>query len=215
LITYGNLFILRHGQTDANSKGFWYNDEDADINEIGIAQAKSISEKIRIFNPEIIISSPLRRCIHTAEIVLDRSNPKQFELNPNLSERYLKALEGLNTDGIKTKYGIDMDFPTSPKIDNLPDIESSTDFYERIRNTFNEIISEYKDRPTLVVTHGGVMWAFLDIYLGMKTIKPRTFQNCALLGVSRDGEKFIPTVSINMREDWYSHVNPSWKGLPL
>ncbi|MGP6207889.1 histidine phosphatase family protein [Cuniculiplasma sp. SKW3] len=215
MITYGNLFILRHGETTANSKGYWYNHEDADINETGIEQAVKISEKIKVLNPEVIISSPLKRCVHTAEIVLDRTNPKQFTLNTHLVERNLKSLEGLDTEGIKKKFGIEMDFPTSGKIDHLPDVEPSNLFYERVKRAFDEIIEENKGKRTLVVTHGGVMWAFADIYLGMKTIKTKTFKNCALLGLSMNGEKFVPTISINMREDWYSHINPSWKGLPL
>lgn len=215
MITYGNLFILRHGETVANSKGYWYNHEDADINENGIEQAERISEKIKVLNPEIVISSPLKRCVQTAEIVLDKINPKQFTLNAHLVERNLKSLEGLDTEGIKDKFGIEMDFPTSSKIDHLPDVEPSNLFYERVKMAFDEILEEHKGKRTLVVTHGGVMWAFVDIYMGMKTIKPRTFKNCALLGLSRNGEKFVPTISINMREDWYSHINPSWKGLPL
>ena len=215
LINYGNLFILRHGQTTPNAKGYWYNDDEEDINSTGIEQARSVAEKIRIIDPEVVFSSPLRRCVHTAELVLDHANPSAFILNPGLSERYLKALEGLDSAGIREKYDVEMDFPTSTRIDHLPDIERSDIFRNRVNTAFEEIMREGSGKRILVITHGGVMWAFLDIYLGMHTIKPKTFNNCALLGVNSLHGNFVPTLSVNMREDWYSHVNPSWRGLPL
>ncbi len=211
----GNIFILRHGQTTPNSLGHWYNDDEEPLNETGISQAREISRVIGKINPEIFYVSPLKRCIQTSEFVLEKVNPGNYVILPELAERNLKPLEGLDSNGIMKKYGIEMDNPITGRIDNLPEVETSEQFKARVRRAFDLIFEESRGKKVLVVTHGGVMWAFLQIYLNMDRIKSKTFQNCALLGLKRDGKNFTPTLSVNMRDDWFSDFNPSWKGCQL
>ncbi len=215
LTDYGSIFILRHGQTTPNSLGYWYNDDEEPLNETGISQAREISGVIEKIQPEIFYVSPLRRCIQTSELVLERVNPRDYVVMPELAERNLKPLKGLDSKGIMEKYGIEMDNPITGRIDHLPEAETSEQFRARVKRVFDFILEESQGKRVLVVTHGGVMWAFLQIYLHMDRIKSKTFQNCALLGMKRDGENFTPTISVNMREDWFSDFNPSWKGFQL
>ena len=67
--------FVRHGETDLNSpirriQGI----SDYDLNANGIKQAKNIRNKLAKEDFDVIISSPLKRAKHTAEIINELRN---------------------------------------------------------------------------------------------------------------------------------------------
>ena len=62
------IYIVRHGQVPHNALKM-YSNENEDLNETGIKQAEELKMKIKNLNFDIIISSPLIRTIHTANII--------------------------------------------------------------------------------------------------------------------------------------------------
>ena len=60
------LLLTRHGQTDWNVQGKAQGRTDTELNSTGIEQAKRLAEKIKNYNIDIIISSPLKRARKTA-----------------------------------------------------------------------------------------------------------------------------------------------------
>lgn len=62
------IYIVRHGQVPHNALG-QYNTDDEDLTEVGINQAEELKEKIKNITFDIIISSPLIRAKHTANII--------------------------------------------------------------------------------------------------------------------------------------------------
>lgn len=66
------IYIVRHGQVLHNALK-QYNVADEDLTDLGIKQAKELRDKIKNMKFDIIISSPLNRAKHTAEII-NRNN---------------------------------------------------------------------------------------------------------------------------------------------
>ena len=62
------IYLVRHGQVPHNALGI-YCEIDEDLNEVGIKQAKGLAERIKNIEYDMIISSPLLRTRHTAEII--------------------------------------------------------------------------------------------------------------------------------------------------
>ncbi len=62
------LYLVRHGEVNHNLLKL-YNREDEDLNETGIKQAEQLREKIKNIDYEVVISSPLSRAKHTANII--------------------------------------------------------------------------------------------------------------------------------------------------
>ena len=85
------VYLVRHGQCESNVIGR-YNFVDEDINETGIKQAEDLREKIKDINYDIVISSPLVRALHTAEII--NANNKEIITDERLAERKHGSLEG-------------------------------------------------------------------------------------------------------------------------
>lgn len=67
------VYIVRHGQVPHNALKK-YNSTDEDLTQLGIIQAKELRDKIKNINFDIIISSPLTRAKHTAEIININNN---------------------------------------------------------------------------------------------------------------------------------------------
>ena len=85
------IYIVRHGEVPHNVLK-QYNNENEDLNENGIRQANELKEKIRNINYDIIISSPLLRAKHTAQII--NVNNKEILINDKLKERDPGNLSG-------------------------------------------------------------------------------------------------------------------------
>ena len=59
------LILVRHGRTEANAAGLLQGRIDNPLDELGEAHARAIAEAIK--SVDVVISSPLRRAVQTAE----------------------------------------------------------------------------------------------------------------------------------------------------
>ena len=167
------IYIVRHGECNSNLNRI-YNNENEDLNSTGIKQAEKLREKIKDLDYDIIISSPLKRAKHTADIinVLNRkiiTDDRLKERNPgNLSG---KSYEITNREEYwnyysTTKYGTSEDI-------NL--------FFERIYNFLNEL--KQKDYEKVLITcHSGVSKAFYSYFNGIEDGKflNKGLKNCEI-----------------------------------
>ena len=64
------IYIIRHGQTEWNSLMRLQGRSDNPLNDDGIAQAKNASYKLKGIPFSTVYSSPLKRAIRTAEILV-------------------------------------------------------------------------------------------------------------------------------------------------
>ena len=87
------IYLVRHGQCDSNVIGR-FNFVNEDINETGVKQAEDLKEKIKSIDYDIVISSPLLRATHTAEII--NVNNKEIITDDRLQERIHGSLEGVS-----------------------------------------------------------------------------------------------------------------------
>lgn len=62
------IYVIRHGQTDLNRERKMQGRKGLPLNEYGIEQAKSLKEKLKNINFDLVFSSPQERAIQTAEI---------------------------------------------------------------------------------------------------------------------------------------------------
>ena len=151
------IFITRHGQTDWNVLGKLQGQTDIELNDTGRQQAKETGELIKNENIDLIISSPLKRAMETAEIINRNFNVSIIE-DMRLMERRFGKFEGLDKkDREKLK-------EINPEINDVWDYNRNIDFYNmetmkefcsRIYEFLDDMIKNYKDKNILIVTHGG------------------------------------------------------------
>ena len=155
------FYFVRHGQTDWNLKNLIQGHIDIPLNEMGVDQARSVA--VLLVNQGItqIISSPLARAHKTAEII-NEILQVPLHVHEGLKERFLGKLEGT----VKIQSAL-----TNVTINYTQTAEGSEDvddFKKRIANTLHEILNT--DHVTLIVSHGGVYWALMDM-LGFESQK--------------------------------------------
>lgn len=146
-----SIYFVRHGQTDANismNNGEVVGEDDAPLNGNGKQQAKATAEKMKNLHIEIILSSPFKRTVETAEII-NKYHDLPIIIDLNLRER-----DGGNIDE-KTWHEA-FDFDKNVEFDG----ESATEFFERVYAAIDGIKEKHANKNILVVSHGGVHHGF-------------------------------------------------------
>lgn len=167
------IYIVRHGEVPHNVLK-QYNNENEDLNENGIRQANELKEKIGNINYDIIISSPLLRAKHTAQII--NVNNKEILINDKLKERDPGNLSGkpltvTNRDEY-WNYNTTITYGTS---------ENIRDFFMRVHNFLDDLKKEDYE-SVLIVAHSGVSKAFNGYFEGIKDgmFLDRGLKNCEI-----------------------------------
>ncbi len=166
------LYIVRHGQVPHNAL-HQYNTADEDLTELGISQAVELSEKIKNKHFDIIISSPLIRAKHTAEII---ANNREIFYDDRIKERSCGSLSGQPLEVTNREeywnYYTTIQYGTS---------ENIQEFFKRVYNFLDELkTKDYKN--VLIVAHSGVSKAFNGYFEGIQDGKflNRGLKNCEI-----------------------------------
>lgn len=93
-------YFFRHGQTDLNLEHKIQGQIDSPLTEEGHTQAKELAEKLNNINFDIIFSSPLKRCVKTADPLINSKNLK-FKIIHDLKEAHCGNWEGVPVQDIK------------------------------------------------------------------------------------------------------------------
>jgi 2,3-bisphosphoglycerate-dependent phosphoglycerate mutase len=178
-----NLVLVRHGESVWNKENRFTGWTDVDLSDNGIkeASAAGLLLKSKGYTFDIAYTSVLKRANHTLDIILKEMNidiPIKYDYR--LNERHYGALQGLNKDETKEKYGeeqvrlwrrsadvrppsLTLDDPRYPGndpkyngIDNLPLTENLNDTIKRVVEYYeSDIIKDLKDnKNVLIVAHG-------------------------------------------------------------
>ena len=140
--------FVRHGETDLNKpirkmQGI----SNYDLNENGIKQAEETRDKLENEKFDIIISSPLKRAKHTAEIINEKQRVPLI-IDDRLTERDYGELEGELFD--KKYCNPNYDFESVGG-------ESIEKYRARLESFISDVRNKYFDKKILVVAHNGVI----------------------------------------------------------
>ena len=103
------LVIVRHGQSIWNLENKFTGWTDVDLSENGIKEAKEAGKilKSKNYKFDIAYTSLLKRAQDTLKYILEELNETNIEIKVSykLNERHYGALQGLNKDETRKKYG--------------------------------------------------------------------------------------------------------------
>lgn len=183
-----HFYLCRHGQTNANLQGLLQGTSvDLSLNETGIAQAKSLLEKLKDKNVELVISSALRRAKQTGNIIAAGLNVGNL-MDARLNECNFGDFEGLPIETIKVKYTRLYDLWIYPKPDTFstkfPRGESQQHAYDRFMTALLDMM-KLPENNIAIISHGGV------IGLVMASLKQKkcSLSNCEFCHLTYDGKK--------------------------
>lgn len=159
------LFLIRHGQSEADLLEVHEGRADFNLTELGVQQASKLATYIaNKYDIDLIISSPLKRANQTAEI-LQQQCQCDFKIEADLMEYNNGVLAGLPRKEALVKYPL----PAGgrPLYAAIEGGESQVQFRYRVENIVHKILAQYKHLDTVaVVAHGGTILHILNTLLG-------------------------------------------------
>lgn len=153
------IYIVRHGETDANKKGYAQGWTDGPLNENGHKLAEITGQGMKGIRFDHCISSPLIRAMETAEIILKESgNSVSVSVDERIKEMNFGNLEMMSIRDEKV-----VRFLEKPVFDyRFPDGESIADVMNRTQEFLKGLITKDDGKTYLVSTHGCALRAMLN-----------------------------------------------------
>ena len=188
------VLIVRHGQSTFNVQQRYQGRSDEPVlTESGIAAAVQTGRRLATERVDGLISSPLRRALHTADIIRATLRPggqDQLFLNTSddLTEIHLPEWEGVALETIRQQ------FPKShrlwsdqPHKFRMTGTGRSTFFpvrelFEQANRFWGEFLPHHAGQTAVLVTHAGTARALISTAVGLKPERFQSFQqsNCGI-----------------------------------
>lgn len=144
------ILLTRHGQTEWNLLKKVQGKADIELNEKGIKQAEETRDSLKNEKIDLILCSPLKRALQTAEIINQGRNINII-IDERVSERDFGEFEGMpNTD---FDFNAFWSYKQNLKYEKAENIK---DFFERVYGFLDSIKHEYAGERVLIVAHGGI-----------------------------------------------------------
>ncbi len=170
------ILIVRHGKTDWNRQKRAAGLSDIELNDEGIAQAEELREKLKDVNFDLIISSPLKRALKTANII-NKDHNKEIIIDNGATERNLGIYEGQpNEQEIFNEIRY---YTKNVPVENGEDCKTYT---KKVFEFLDTTIEKYKGKvdTILIVSHGFFLrsagWYFKGVPTEPEVVE--RFKNC-------------------------------------
>lgn len=189
---YCTIYLVRHGETEWNEKKLIQGHSDIPLNKKGEIQAKELGEKLKEIRFDAVFSSDLIRARRTAEIII-LEKKLAVVTTKALRERLFGRFEGKHMDELRKILGELILFSKEKqKKLELSDVENDEEIMRRFIPFFREVAVAYQGKNVLVVSHGGLIRAFLDhIGFKMPNYSEKPMKNAGYLKMESDGVEFI------------------------
>ena len=169
------LLLVRHGESTANARGIWQGQMEFPLSEEGRRQATLAGRALAREPLDGLYSSPLARAFETAEAIRRETRyPGAVVPVDGLSERHGGILEGHTwAEQEERNPELARKFLAIPEEERWALVGAETDeqVIERFGRAISYIRADHPDGARLVVvSHGGVMRAFLRCLFGPETL---------------------------------------------
>ena len=169
------LFVTRHGETTWNVEWKVSGVTDVELTDRGVSQARALAVALKNEKIDLIIVSPLKRAIHTAELINEEVNAP-VEIDGRLTEQNYGIYEGAHRKsrgflGNKRQFAF-----------RYPGGESMMQVGFRVYSLLTELKEKHPDKTVLLVTHGGVCRVIKTFFEDMTNEEYFDYSqdNCAL-----------------------------------
>lgn len=160
------IILARHGQTDYNKALRLQGQIDIPLNALGRSQAQLLGRTLEQVAPDVIVSSPLSRALHTAKAVADRLG-ETVRTDAAFLERGFGQWEGLTREQIRERWPELYEDWISQRPVEGAGVESRTAVAERVAAACRRLAVEHAGATVLVVAHGAAITLGITALLGL------------------------------------------------
>lgn len=184
-----NIFLVRHGQDTDSAKNILNGRRNTKLTVLGKEQAKTVANKLKDDNIQVIYSSPLKRTLQTARIIAKELNIEEVIIEKGLIEREFGILTGKPLTDIP-KYANKI--LKTEKVNYFLEVEGSEDFpvlYKRAKRVLSKLQKNQGNKNILIVTHGDIGKMIRAVYhnwFWKNALKTPYFDNAGVLKLSSE-----------------------------
>ena len=162
------IVLWRHGRTEWNASGRFQGQTDIDLDEIGRAQAWQSARRLAALEPDLLISSDLRRTRDTMAALAEITG-KPIQLDERLRETFAGEWQGLTGAEIASRYPEEYKaWRAGDPLLKVGGGETRQDVAERMAAAVRDVAARLADDGLAVLTsHGGAARLGIAALIGM------------------------------------------------
>jgi alpha-ribazole phosphatase len=162
------LLLVRHGDTELNSRERFWGCTDVRLSAEGISQAEKLRDRLATEKIDLIYASDLERAWRTAEIIA-HTHQKKVITCPEIRETDFGKIEGLSFNEVTHLYPDLTESWLSWDIQmRFPDGEGVSEVDSRVRKFKEQLKKHNLDETILVVAHAGTLRMLICQMLGLE-----------------------------------------------
>ncbi|KAJ6563231.1 histidine phosphatase superfamily [Mycena sp. CBHHK59/15] len=164
---FARVYLVRHGETQANREGVIQGQLDTALNAAGVRQAGRLADALRCAGVkfDVAYSSDLGRALETARIILGHRGDVEIVEQAELRERFMGDLQGKKANHeVRFAPGVQGTLETTGAF-----AARAVKWWKRAILQRTLALPPRDDRTAynvLVATHGGLIGTLLDALLG-------------------------------------------------
>lgn len=163
------LVLIRHGESELNSRSVFYGHLDPGLSENGRLQAELLSKNYHYDKPDLLVCSDMKRALETAAPLAQRFGLK-INAEQDLKEMDFGLWEGLEYCEINSRWPDELKcFYSDPYEAHIPGGESMKQVESRCIKRIKELVLEHqnKNETIAIVAHGIVIKLIIAYCLQM------------------------------------------------
>jgi phosphoserine phosphatase len=235
------IILVRHGQSTYNAQKRYQGSCDrSELTDVGMTQALLTGQTLAVRKIDAVYSSPLKRALQTAELIISRLDSPNLTAIPqaHLREIDLPAWAGLPFQQVQTDFPEDyqcwqerpqtfcMTAGSEPGTESEPTANAAIavlekvaaqtfpvrDLYDRAQRFWQKILQQHSGETVLVVSHGGTIRALVSTALGIAPDQFHYLQqsNCGITTLEFDASGQASLLEMNL-ENHTGKVLPKLK----
>lgn len=186
----GRIILVRHGETEANVRGYFADSDEIPLTETGRLQARRLAARLaREFHPTALVSSIYRRARETGEII-GMELGLTAEVTAGIHERGFGILRGHPYARLVELMPAEVSSdPVRTRLWRPEGGESLEDVRARVVPVLERLRDRYRGEHVVVVCHGAVMRA-IRAHITGNWDETYVIGNCGILALGYDGGRW-------------------------
>ena len=162
------VILIRHGETDWNKEQIFRGRIDVALNEVGLAQARSVQATLKDVQINAIYSSPLSRALETARVVGEGRNC-EIRIEEGFIDIDFGRWQGLSHQKVKEDYkDLYEMWLSKPQMVTFPEGESLEEVQKRSMKALEKVIKKHPEETLAIISHRVLNKVLLCSILGLE-----------------------------------------------
>lgn len=159
------IYFVRHGETVWNTLKIFQGRSNSPLTELGVEQAKKLSQHLKDIDFKKVYSSPQDRALQTTKLLLGDKNMEITTID-EFQEINMGKVEGIPREEFEKNYPIEYHNFWNNAMDYNPSAyngESYEEILDRVKLGLKKLIKENNNGNILVISHGVTLKAIFNI----------------------------------------------------